>query len=404
MLNNPDFVTARDILLGAVKAVGTESVALEDCAGRVLGEDIEAAENVPGFDRSPYDGYAFRSADSVGASKEHPITLRIVEEVPAGAVSQIPCTEGTAVKILTGAPLPEGADCVIMHEKTAFNDKNVKIFETMKAGSNIVFAGSDIRRGDILARKGQLIDAGTAGTLASQGIACPKVYRRPKVAVISTGNEVVEVGTETEAGKIFNSNRYMLTAALESLGCEVVYLGISSDRPEDIAGSVEHGLEHCDAVISTGGVSAGDYDFTPAAMELAGVRMLFRGVELKPGMACAYGEKNGKIVCGLSGNPASALTNFHAVAAPPLKKLAGRSDCMPEIIKFRLKTDFKKKSPKTRLLRGKLDLSGGTIGIVLQGDQGNAVLISAIGCNAMAIVPAGSGPLKAGTILEGFLI
>ena len=163
------------------------------------------------------------------------------------------------------------------------------------------------------------------------------------------------------------------------------------------------GLEECDAILSTGGVSVGDYDFTPDAMERAGINILFRGVQLKPGMACAYGEKNGKPVCGLSGNPASSLTNFHAVAVPALKKLAGRTDYMPQKILVTLRNGFSKKSPTTRLLRGTLDLSDGTVGMTLPEEQGNVVISSAIGCNVMAVVPAGSGALEAGTTLEGFL-
>jgi molybdopterin molybdotransferase len=166
---------------------------------------------------------------------------------------------------------------------------------------------------------------------------------------------------------------------------------------------MRRGLEECDAILSTGGVSVGDYDFTPDAMEQAGVNMLFRGVQLKPGMACAYGEKNGKLACGLSGNPASSLTNFHAVAVPALKKLAGRKDYVPQEITVTLKNRFKRKSPTLRLLRGTLDLSDGTVGMTLPEEQGNVVISSAIGCNVMAIVPAGSGPLETGTTLEGFL-
>lgn len=404
MLKNPDFVTARDLLLDTVGIVDMEEVPLAESIGRVLGEDVIAADNVPPFDRSPYDGYALRSEDVAGATRENPVTLYIVEEVPAGAVPTMACTKNTAVKILTGAPTPEGADCVINYERTEFTESSVKIFEPVKAGSNIVRMGEDVRKGDILVRKGQVIDAGTAGTLAAQGIAFPKVYRRPKVGILSTGNEVAEVGAPLAPGKIYNSNRYTLSAALESIGCEPVYLGLAGDSAGAICDRLRSGLEQCDAILSTGGVSVGDYDFTPEAMEWAQVNILFRGVQLKPGMACAYGVKNGKLVCGLSGNPASSLTNFYAVAVPALKKLAGRRDHLPQKLMVKLKNGFRKKSPATRLLRGTLDLSDGTVGMTLPDDQGNVVISSAIGCNVMAIIPAGTGPLEAGTVLEGFLL
>lgn len=402
MLKNPDFVTARNMLLDVVRAVGTEELALSDCFGRVLAESVTAAENVPPFDRSPYDGYAFRSEDTAGASKENPASLCIIEEVPAGAVPTKTCTKNTAVKILTGAPIPEGADAVINYERTEFTENSVKIFAPIKSGENIVRAGEDVRKGDILVRQGQVIDPGTAGTLAAQGIARPKVYRRPKVGIISTGNEVMEVGVPLAPGKIYNSNRYTLSAALQEIGCDSVYLGLVGDCPEAICELMKKGLAECDAIVTTGGVSVGDYDFTPDAMERAGVNILFRGVQLKPGMACAYGEKDGKLVCGLSGNPASSLTNFYMVAVPALKKMAGLSDYMLEETQVTLNTDFKKKSPATRLLRGKLDISDGTVRMRLPKDQGNVVISSAIGCDGMAIVPAGTGPITAGTTLKGF--
>lgn len=404
MLNRPDHITARGLLLAAVSPVESEQISLEYAAGRVLAEDVAAAEHVPPFDRSPYDGYALRSEDVAGASREDPVTLYIVEEVPAGAVPTKACTKNTAVKILTGAPIPEGADCVINYERTEFTESSVKIFEPVKAGSNIVRMGEDVQKGSILARRGQFIDAGTAGTLAAQGIVFPTVFRRPKVGILSTGNEVAEVGAPLEGGKIYNSNRHTLCAAVERLGCQPVYLGLAGDRPEEISRLITQGLEQCDAVLSTGGVFVGDYDFTPAAMELTGAELLFRGVKLKPGMACACGVKDGKLFCGLSGNPASSLTTFHAVVMPALKKLAGQGEYLPREIMVTLKAPFGKKSPGGRMLRGKLDLSDGTVGMTLPGDQGNVVISSAVGCDVMAFVPAGSGPLEAGTILEGFLI
>jgi molybdopterin molybdotransferase len=404
MLKNPDFVTARDLLLDRVRPVETEALPLSECAGRVLAQALKAAENVPPFDRSPYDGYAFRSADSAGASQETPVTLRILEEVPAGAVPTQPCTQGTAVKILTGAPIPQGADAVVPYERTRFTPDQVTLLSPAKPGENIVYAGEDVHKGDVLAKAGTVIDAGLAGTLAGQGVAAPQVYRVPRVGILSTGDEVTEVGQALEPGKIYNSNRYTLSSAVAALGCQPVFLGLAGDSVEDICALIRQGLDSCDAVVSTGGVSVGDYDLTPDAMERAGVKLLFQRVQLKPGMACAYGMWQGKPVCGLSGNPASALTNFYAVAAPALKKLTGAADCLPRPITVALAGDFNKKSPFPRLLRGTLDLSDGTARMVLPQDQGNVVLSSVIGCDVMAVVPGGSGPLAAGTLLQGFLL
>ena len=215
---------------------------------------------------------------------------------------------------------------------------------------------------------------------------------------------MVEVGTELAPGKIYNSNRYTLTAALKAIGCEPVYLGIAGDSAQAVSEKFLEGLAECDAVISTGGVSVGDYDKTPEALDLAGAETLFRGVDLKPGMACAYAVKDGKLICGLSGNPASSLINFYAIAVPALRKLTGLKDPMPEEIEVTLNSGFKKKSPGTRLLRGKLDLSQGEVRMTLSEEQGNVMLNSLIGCDMMAVVPGGTGPIEAETKLKGFLL
>ena len=401
-----DYRAARDLLLACISPVGTETISLFDCAGRVLARELRAAADVPAFDRSPYDGYALRAEDTVGASRETPVTLRILEEVPAGAIPTKPVASGKATKVLTGAPVPEGADTVINFEATEFSEETVTLFAPVKTGSNIVRAGEDVKKGAVLLHAGRVLDAGGVGVLAAQGVAEPEVYRVPRVAVLSTGSELVEAGAEIGPGKIYNSNACALCAALKQNGFIPVYLGIAGDSVEAIETLLRRGLTTagCDAVISTGGVSVGDYDLTPDAMERAGVELLFRGVALKPGMACAYGLRDGKIFCGLSGNPASALTNFYAVALPALKKLAGRLNAVPDCFTVRLQSAFPKPSRCTRLLRGRLDLSRGAPEMALSPDQGNAVLSSAIGNDIMAIVPAGSGPLEAGTELQAFHI
>lgn len=397
MLN---YEQARALLLEAVEPVETEHVPLPRSGGRVLARTLTAREDVPPFDRSAYDGYALRSADTMAGT----VTLRILEEVPAGNVPHQTVSPGTSVKILTGAPVPPGADAVVMHERTHFTADAVTLTDPVRPGSGIVRAGEDICRGTVLAPAGTVIDPALAGALAAQGIAAPPVYRRLRVALLCTGSELAEPGEALQPGRIRNAGHAMLEAALERLGCQTVYLGIAADSAGDIAALLERGLAACDAVLCTGGVSAGDYDLTPAAMEQCGAKLLLRGVDMKPGMACAYGLREGKLLCGLSGNPASALTNFYAVALPALKRLAGRRDCLPRELSLTLANDFEKPSPRTRLLRGRLLLNNGTVQMALPEGQGNAQLSSAVGCDAMAVVPAGSGPVHAGTVLKGFML
>ena len=404
MLMYPEYTAARDALLARVKTVNTEHVSLLDCAGRVLAQEVRAEADVPAFDRSPYDGYAFRAADTENASREAPVTLRILEEVAAGSTPTMEVTPGTATKILTGAPIPPGADAVINYEVTEFTPETVTLFAPVKAGSNIVYAGEDVKKGTLLARPGQLIDAGTAGTLAAQGIALPLVYRTPRVAILSTGSELVEAGEPTAPGIIRNSNAYTIAAALRLIGMEPVYLGIARDTVEGIAALFARGTAECDAVISTGGVSVGDYDLTPAALDQIGAETLVRGVSLKPGKACAYAFKDGKLLCALSGNPASCITNFNTVALPALKKLAGRSDVLPQEIDMTVQDRFPKKSDEARVLRGTMRLNAGRAELTLAASQGNVALSSTIGCDALVIVPADSGPVEAGTVLKGYTV
>ena len=404
MLENAFWTEARDVLLGLAKPVETEYVPLDACAGRVLAFDLKAEEDVPPFDRSAYDGYAFRACDIVEASQENPVTLRITETVQAGQVPCFPVGPGEAAHLMTGAKIPQGADCVINFERTAYTADTVTLFEPYKSGSNIVKRGEDVQAGALLAPCGTEIDAGLAGTLAAQGIPQVSVYRKPIVGLISTGSEVVEADEEQPLGKIRNANRSTFTALLTKEGCEARYLGLAGDDAESIRALIEKGLAECDAVILTGGVSVGDWDVTPAAMENAGADILLRGVRMKPGMACVYGAAGGKLALGLSGNPASSFTNFCACALPAIRRLCGRSEPLPQAFQGELVKGFRKKSPADRFLRGRLMLDDGTVKFLASSDQGNVVLSSTIGCEAFLLIPGGSGPVEAGTKLNGFLL
>lgn len=401
-LTNAEWTRAMEMLLARARPVSVERVPLWDCAGRVLARDLVAGEDIPPFDRSPYDGYAFRSEDTREASEAHPVTLRVLEEVAAGAIPSMPVQSGTATRLMTGAPIPPGADAVIMFEKTAFTKDTVTLFAPAVSGQNIVRAGEDVPKGRLLAHAGTRIDAGLAGSLGAQGIARPEVYRLPVAGVLSTGDEVAPVGAALQNGQIYNVNLYALKALLSRAGFSVLDLGHAKDSVEEIAAKVEAGMARCDVLVLTGGVSAGDYDLTPAAMRQAGAPAFLRGVRMKPGMACAYGEKAGKLVLGLSGNPASSATNLSAVALPALRKIAGWRHPEHTLFPVELDADFPKRSPSTRFLRGKVDLSGGRARLRLSAGQGNVVVSSMIGCDALAVVPAGSGPLAAGTRLDAF--
>ena len=399
-----EFNKARSILTDHIKVIDTEILNIKDLYGRVLAEDITATENVPPYARSPYAGDAFMASDTCWVSEDRPVTLKVIENIKANQVPFNFVSSGTAIRLMTGAPIPGGADAVCKYEDTDFTDEAVTIKREYSSGENILFAGEDIEEGTLLAKKGDVIDAGLTGTLASLGITEARVYKRPVAGIISTGDEVIDIDEPLHPGMIRNSNRYTIRAALESIGYDTVYLGHARDETEEIKKLIINGEQGCDILVSTGGVSAGDYDLVPDAIKLAGYEILVRGVNIKPGMACAYGYKDDRLMLALSGNPASSLTNLQCVCYPALKKLKGIREYEHELIKMKIKYDCIKKSSGVRFIRGRLKIEDGTAVLDAASEQGNVVISSAIGCNVYGIVSGKGGPLKAGTMIDGFSV
>ena len=420
------------VLLDNVNRIDIEEVGLEESYGRVIAEKVVAEENVPPFSRSPYDGYAFRAEDTFGvgdisfissnsmensdlekvdSEKEFGsradtkgVRLQVIENIRAGQTPTKSVTPGTAIRLMTGAPMPDGADAICKYEDTDFTDTEVVIKKSYKPGENVIYAGEDIKKGQILAEEGTVIDAGLAGTLASLGKSKVKVFKKVRAGIISTGDEVAEVDEELREGQIRNSNRYTISAALLKYNTKPVYLGHVNDDENSIVDAIEKGLTECDVLISTGGVSVGDYDLVISAMEKAGFKMLADGVRIKPGMASAYGVRDGKLMLALSGNPASSLTNLQCICMPALRKMAGYKAVDHQLIEMKLSHDFKNKNGNVRLIRGKLSLRGGEVFVDFNSSQGNVVISSAIGCDAYAIIPAEAGLLTAGELVAGFIV
>ena len=394
----------RQKILDAVTIVPTETIPLGDAYGRVLAMDVVAMEDVPSFDRSPLDGYAFRAEDTSGASKETPVTLKVIDYIPAGDISHVPVTKGTAVRLMTGAPVPEGADCVCKYEETEFTETEVKIFFPGKQNDNIIRKGEDVVKGTVLAEKGTVIDSGLMGTLAGQNIPEPLVYKQICAGIIATGSELVPVGQEPGPGMIIDTNEFTLTGAMEHMGFRVRRYGIADDTEEAIADILKKAMQECDVILITGGASVGDFDVTPKAMEKAGIRLLFQGVDMKPGKACEYGVCGEKLVCGLSGHPSSSLTNLLLVGLAGLRKMSGIKDYLPKEIDLVLANDFGKQSKNDRVIRGTLMIEDGIAKIRVPKGQGNVMISSTIGSDCVAVVPGGRGPLKAGDKIKGYLI
>lgn len=395
---------ARDMLLELPAALKAEKVKLEDSYGRILASDIFAEIPVPPFDRSPYDGYAFRGEDTLSATRDKPAVLDITEEIPAGKMPEVRITPGRAAKILTGAPIPEGANATIKYELTEYTEKWVKIFGPVLPDTDIVYAGEDIKKGELIAGAGYAINPPLAGLLACQGICEVQVYKRPAATIINTGTELVEAGNPLPPGKIYNSNVYTLMGYLRSAGMQAYNGGTVEDDPDLIAAAIAGALEKSDVVITTGGSSVGDYDWSLKAFGLTGARVLFWKVAMKPGGAMLAAVRDGKLILGLSGSPGAAVLGLFRVAYPFLRKMCGRTDILPETLELRLDKPFDKPSKQMRLLRGRLAIKDGKAFFSENIRQGNGAVSSLDGCDLIAELPAGSPPLPAGTCVKAYAV
>ncbi len=398
-----DYKEAIRKLIDKITVTDTCRVSIDDSFGRILAEDLTADEDVPYFARSPYDGYAFKSEDSMTASEENPVTLRVIDDIKAGQSSLKTVTEGTAVRLMTGAPVPEGADAVCMYEETDNKRDFVRLYKLYGHLKNVILPGEDIRKGTLIAKHGDVIDASLEGAFACLGIGEVSVYKKPKAGLISTGDEVVDGFSDIPFGKIRNSNRYSIAAALDVLGFETVYIGHAGDEITELVNMIDTARRECDIIVSTGGVSAGDYDLVPDAMCKAGYEIFVKGVNMKPGMACAYGIRGDSLMLALSGNPASSLTNLQCICYPALRKMCGLREYEHGIVKMKLGNDIKKGGKGVRFIRGRLCIEAGSAVFYSPAEQGNIVLSSAIGCNAYGLIEASVNPLKKGDIINGFM-
>lgn len=286
----------------------TEEVELNKAGGRILAQDMVAEFNNPPFDRSPVDGYACKAEDLAGASSEHPVKLKVMEEIDAGQYSERVMESGQAVRIMTGAAIPKGCDCCIFQEDTDYGEETVEIYREVKQWDNYCFAGEDFKKGTTLLKKGTHIGYVEAAVLAGMGAAKVPVYRRPKVVLLTTGDEVVEPGNPLPAGKIYNSNMTMLSARMMELGIEPFYMEAVKDNPQVMAEKIKEIAEQADMIITTGGVSVGKKDIMHESIRLIDAERIFWRVNMKPGMPTLFSvyenASGGKVpVISLSGNP-----------------------------------------------------------------------------------------------------
>ena len=392
---------ARALLAESVRPLGVEQVSRQEALGRTLAEDVTAPLDQPPFDRSPLDGYALRSADLTGASPEHPVSLRVVETVYAGGVPSRALGPGEAIRIMTGAMLPRGCDCVLQHERTDNGLKQVQIYAALSPHDNYCDRGEDYRTGEVLLPAGTVVDAAAVGVLASAGLSSVPVRRRPVVRVLSTGDEVVSPDLHPlPAGKIYGSNQELLTARLRELGVSDVKGLLIGDDPREVADTMAQLLGECDLLITTGGVSAGDKDIFHQALPLLGVERVFWKVNLKPGTPAMYSLWQGQPILSLSGNPFAAAATFELLARPLLAALTGESRFSLRSRTAVVEGSFPKASPGRRFLRG--FYQEGRVSLTGKNDSG--MLASLVGCNCLVDLPAGSPPVQEGQTVTVLLL
>lgn len=394
---------AVEILLRLPVHLRQETVPLLDAQGRVLAKDVIAGCPVPPFARSPYDGFALRSADTLAASELSPVTLRITEEITAGALPEGPVNPGQAAKILTGAPVPEGADCVVKYEQTVFTESDVTIHAPLVPG-NIVRAGEDTPAGEVAAVRGTVVNSGMLGVLAGQGYSEVSVWEKPRIAVLSTGSELTGPGVPLPPGKVYNTNFYTLGGMLRDAGADPADAGTVPDDPAAIASRIRQCCEMSDMVLVTGGASAGDYDFTRTALEMAGAVLLFHRVSCRPGGAMLAGTVHDKLALCLSGNPGAAAAGLLRVGIPYIRKLCGRRDVAPERLLLSLRRPYEKPSPHTRLVWGCLLIEEGRAFFDPCAVQGSSGISSLAQCGLLAEIPGGAPPLPAGTLIHAYRV
>jgi len=389
---------ARDRILARIHPLEPEELALEETAGRVLAEAVTAIRDVPPFANSAMDGYAVQAHDVRAASPERPVRLRLLGEVQAGYAPPAAVTASTALRIMTGAMIPHGSDAVVRLEDTQEADGQVEIRAGVDPGTNLRRAGSDIRAGSEVGRHGQVITPGLLGVLASAGRTRVRCTRRPRVLVLTTGDELRDAGEVLGPGQITNTNRYSLRAAIEEANGLVVDAGVAPDERQALQSHLAAAAQ-TDLIVTTGGVSMGAYDLVRSILEEANA-IDFWQVALRPGKPLAFGTVREVPLIGLPGNPVSALVGFELFVRPAVLKLQGRSDL--ERPRRTAVTEEPLQSPPhlEQYFRGIARRTPTGVSVRLTGNQASHVLYSMAAANCLIIMPARVGEIPAGAQVE----
>lgn len=405
---------ALSYILEHVQPLPAETVPVSRALQRVLAEDVPAEIDVPPFHNSAMDGYAVRSEDARRASAESPVLLRVVAEIPAGVSPRAEIAPGEAARIMTGAPMPAGADAVVRFEETSEGRPEMKtpagqvaIVRAAAAGENVRRAGEDIRRGQVVLTRGRALRPQEIGVLAAIGRATVPVHRRPRVAILATGDELVDIDEPLRPGQIRNSNEYTTAALVQRYGGEPVRLGIARDTVEDLTAKIRQGLaEKVDLFLTSAGVSVGDFDMVKDVLAAEG-QMHFWQVDIKPGKPLAFGVIGGVPLIGLPGNPVAAVVAFEVFARPAILKLAGRSSWAKPALRAVLEEEVHN-SGRRHFMRALIRQTEAGLRVTTRSSdvevQGSGILSSLVWANALVVVPEEVTYLPAGSEVDVWLL
>lgn len=401
---------ARALVLSRVEALPQETVPLLEAAGKVCAEALMSDIDIAPFDHSAMDGFALRSADIAQASESSPVRMEVLDEIAAGDFFEGEVGQGQCIRIMTGAPVPAGLDAVVKYEIVEVVEGDgkpgsiVAFSAPAESGANIRAAGEEAKAGEVIVEAGEVIGSAGVGFLAGCGITHVPTYRKPKVAIISIGSELVEPDEVPTGGKIRNSNSYALAACTQAAGGAPTILPIVEDSQEALAATIKEAVATYDFVITSGGASNGDFDFIKPVVESLG-ELLMTTVNMRPGKAQTFGVVDGVPVFGLPGNPAAAYVGFEMIIRAALRKMQGYTHFERPRIKAKLSRDMKKSDPRRIFLRGTLYRDADGEHVVAPAKNQSSGLFGVIQrSNCMAILPEGLEPRKAGSVVECVLL
>jgi molybdopterin molybdotransferase len=389
-------------ILKQIPILGIERLNLLQAQGRVLGEDIIAPRHIPPWDNSAMDGYAVRWADIQKASAINPALLKVLADLPAGRVYKGRVGSGEAVRIMTGAPLPRGADTVVQVEDTEPSTAGVMIFAAPRKGKNIRRAGEDVKAGERIFVKGTVLQPAHIGMLASFQRSFVSVYQQPRVAILATGDELLEIDMPWEEGKIVNSNSYSLAAQVAACGGVPIQLGIAKDQMDDLFAKIRQGLI-ADLLLTSGGVSVGDYDLVKEMLKKLG-KINFWKVAMRPGQPLAFGMISQKPLFGLPGNPVSSMISFEQFVRPSILKMSGHQNLFRPMLKAKLQENIEKKLGLVHFIRCRLYPDGEEICASTTGEQGSGILSSMVKAQGLIVLPRNIEVVRSGESVSVILL